>query len=73
MRREVLSSIVQLVETSCAQLGGEVARFFLWTRTADRDDADRLMSISDENGPCFLPNLANHLMARFVEAPSGDL
>ena len=55
MRREVLSSIVQLVETSCAQLGGEVARFFLWTRTADRDDADRLMSISMKTDHVFCP------------------
>ena len=48
----------------------EVARFFVWTRTADRDDADLFIAVSDKCGPNVSANLPDHLTARFVEASS---
>src|SRR5207253_11504765 len=54
-------------------LVGEIPCFFVCARTADRDDADFVIAISDESRPCFLANTADHLMTGFVATPSRNL
>src|SRR5687767_2029393 len=54
-------------------LAGDVPRFFVCARPADRDDADFLIAVSNERGPRRFADSPDHLMARFVEASSGNL
>jgi hypothetical protein len=75
-RCAVRSSPASCISSRRAALRGlvcEVPRFFVCAGTADRDDADFLIAVSDKGRPRFYANTANYLITRLVEASSRNL